>query len=81
MKNFGSTYSCIAILCMSNAFGQNFYASPNGSGDSCSEGSPCSLATSIEKVAGATSGMTADITVFLEGGYYFLENPIVNVRT
>ena len=48
------------------------YASPSGSGSTCSLSAPCSLDGVKAKVAGLTSGMAADIDVDLRGGTYSL---------
>ncbi|MEW2120588.1 hypothetical protein AB0945_36625 [Streptomyces sp. NPDC005474] len=48
------------------------YASPNGSGSTCTVSAPCSLDGAKTKVQGLVSGMAADIDVFLRGGTYRL---------
>jgi len=48
------------------------YASPTGSGSTCSQSAPCSLDGAKSKVAGLAPGMAADIDVFLRGGTYRL---------
>ncbi|MFF1723690.1 hypothetical protein [Streptomyces sviceus] len=48
------------------------YASPSGSGSTCSLSAPCSLDGAKSKVAGLAPGMAADIDVFLRGGTYRL---------
>ncbi|OUS25437.1 hypothetical protein A9Q99_21145 [Gammaproteobacteria bacterium 45_16_T64] len=57
-----------------------FYVSPEGSGDG-HRGNPCSIDKVLELVSAtnnATSGaMTSDITIYLEGGTYFMDHPIV----
>ena len=49
-----------------------FYASPTGSGKTCTLSAPCSLAAAKSAVEGKTSGMSQDLTVVLEGGTYEL---------
>ncbi|MFC9930510.1 right-handed parallel beta-helix repeat-containing protein [Streptomyces sp. NPDC127190] len=48
------------------------YASPSGSGSTCSPSAPCSLDGARSKVAGLAPAMAADIDVFLRGGTYRL---------
>ncbi|MFF4358935.1 hypothetical protein [Streptomyces sp. NPDC001604] len=48
------------------------YASPSGSGSTCSLSAPCSLDGVKAKVAGLAPAMAADIDVFLRGGTYRL---------
>ncbi|MGW2718533.1 hypothetical protein [Streptomyces sp. NPDC001492] len=48
------------------------YASPSGSGSTCSQSAPCSLDGAKSKVAGLTPAMAADIDVVLRGGTYRL---------
>ncbi|MFE9451976.1 hypothetical protein [Streptomyces sp. NPDC006739] len=48
------------------------YASPSGSGSTCSLSAPCSLDGAKSKVAGLAPGMAADIDVYLRGGTYRL---------
>jgi hypothetical protein len=48
------------------------YASPSGSGSTCSLSAPCSLDGAKSKVAGLAPSMAADIDVFLRGGTYRL---------
>jgi hypothetical protein len=48
------------------------YASPSGSGSTCSLSAPCTLDGAKAKVEGLTSGMAADIDVYLRGGTYRL---------
>lgn len=50
------------------------YASPTGSGSSCSQSSPCSLAGARSAVESADSSMTGDIVVNLMGGTYRLSS-------
>lgn len=52
------------------------YAAPGGTGDECSESSPCALNTAREQVRELTSGMTGDILVYLRGGTYTLSSTI-----
>ena len=44
------------------------YASPTGSGNTCTLSAPCSLAGVKTKVQGLVSGMATDIDVYLRGG-------------
>ncbi|WP_055710890.1 hypothetical protein [Streptomyces torulosus] len=48
------------------------YASPSGSGNTCSLSAPCSLDGAKSKVAGLAPGMAAGIDVYLRGGTYRL---------
>jgi regulation of enolase protein 1 (concanavalin A-like superfamily) len=48
------------------------YASPTGSGSTCSSGSPCSLSGAQTKVESLDSDMTGDIVVELSSGTYRL---------
>ncbi|MGW2487925.1 hypothetical protein ACWCV9_11955 [Streptomyces sp. NPDC001606] len=48
------------------------YASPSGSGSTCSLSAPCSLDGAKSKVAALAPAMAADIDVFLRGGTYRL---------
>ena len=48
------------------------YASPSGSGSTCSLSAPCSLDGAKSKVAGLAPSMAADIDVSLRGGTYRL---------
>lgn len=51
------------LITNSIASAANYYASPAGSGVTCSEGSPCSIATGF-------STLTDDDTLYLRGGTY-----------
>jgi hypothetical protein len=55
---------------------RTLFASPNGSGTTCSQSSPCSLAGVVAKVCGLRSNMTGDILVSLRGGTYRLTSPL-----
>ena len=55
----GSAGACVPSV----PSGTAYYASPTGSGSTCSTGSPCSLGTALGKVAGG-------VTVYLRGGTY-----------
>ncbi|MFE9421939.1 hypothetical protein ACFYNO_03125 [Kitasatospora sp. NPDC006697] len=48
------------------------YASPSGTGSTCSLSAPCSLDGAKSKVESLTPGMAADIDVYLRGGTYRL---------
>jgi hypothetical protein len=48
------------------------YASPSGSGSTCSLSAPCSLDGAKSKVAGLAPAMAANIDVYLRGGTYRL---------
>ncbi|UXY23653.1 hypothetical protein N8I84_36900 [Streptomyces cynarae] len=66
---------CAAIAVPSPAYAATptvLYASPSGSGSTCSLSSPCSLDGVKSKVAGLAPGMAADIDVYLRGGTYRL---------
>ena len=49
-----------------------FYASPTGSGTTCSLAAPCSLTGARDKVRTVNAAMTGDIVVNLRGGTYAL---------
>lgn len=55
----------------------DLYVSPTGSGDEYSLGSPGSLHGAIKKVRTLTGTMSEDITIYLRGGTYFLDEPMV----
>jgi hypothetical protein len=55
----GSAGACVATP----PTGTAFFASPTGTGNTCSSASPCSLGTALGKVAGG-------VTVYLRGGTY-----------
>ncbi len=52
-----------------------YYASPTGSGSTCSVTSPCSLDGARDKVRTINSNMTGDIVVKLENGSYQRTSP------
>ena len=52
------------------------YASPTGSGSSCTLAAPCSLTGAQSAVQAENSAMTANITVYLEGGTYRETSPL-----
>ncbi|MCX5317030.1 discoidin domain-containing protein [Streptomyces sp. NBC_00154] len=54
----------------------DLYASPTGSGSSCSSTAPCSVATAQAQVRSLTSTATGDIAVDLEDGAYPLTAPL-----
>jgi hypothetical protein len=51
-----------------------FYASPFGSGNTCSRSSPCSLEAARDKVRAENTNMSGDIIVYLHGGTYELSS-------
>jgi hypothetical protein len=66
---------CAAIAAPGPAYAATpttLYASPSGSGSTCSLSAPCSLDGAKSKVAGLAPSMAADIDVFLRGGTYRL---------
>jgi hypothetical protein len=66
---------CAAIAAPSPAYAATptvLYASPTGSGSTCSLSAPCSLDGAKSVVAGLAPGMAADIDVYLRGGTYRL---------
>ncbi|GHK01244.1 hypothetical protein ACWEWI_07940 [Streptomyces sp. NPDC003753] len=70
---------CAAIAMPSPAYAATptvLYASPSGSGSTCSLSSPCSLDGVKSKVAGLAPGMAADIDVYLRGGTYRLSQAL-----
>ncbi|MDF2927129.1 MAG: right-handed parallel beta-helix repeat-containing protein [Paenibacillaceae bacterium] len=54
-----------------------YYASPTGSGSSCTQAAPCSLTGVRDKVRTVNAGMTGDIAIELRGGTYTLTAPLV----
>ena len=50
------------------------YASPSGSGSTCSLSAPCSLDGAKSVLEGLAPGMTADVDVYLRGGDYRLSS-------
>jgi len=66
---------CAAIAAPSPAYAATptvLYASPSGSGSTCSLSAPCSLGGAKSEVAALAPGMAADIDVYLRGGNYRL---------
>lgn len=57
-----------------------YYASPTGSGSTCSITSPCSLTGSRDKVRTVDSSMTGDIAVDLEDGTYAESSPFALIE-
>jgi hypothetical protein len=58
------------------AAGTTLYASPSGSGTTCSASLPCSITQAKTNVRAINSSMTADITVELADGTYRLSAPL-----
>jgi hypothetical protein len=52
------------------------YASPSGTGTSCSDAQPCSLSAAQAAVRSRVGGMSGDIVVQLAGGTYRLTAPL-----
>ena len=52
------------------------FVSPDGSGDTCTERSPCSLDDARAQVRTMNDSMVGDIVVSMRGGTYHLEGPI-----
>ncbi|MFS0727515.1 right-handed parallel beta-helix repeat-containing protein [Paenibacillus sp. 1P07SE] len=52
------------------------YASPSGSGNTCTLAAPCSLAGAKTKVQSLNANMSGDIIVYLRGGTYTLSAPL-----
>ncbi|MEV6843599.1 RICIN domain-containing protein [Actinoplanes sp. NPDC051411] len=52
------------------------YASPSGTGSSCSSAQPCSLTAAQTAVRSATAGMSGDVVVQLADGTYRLATPL-----
>lgn len=56
----------------------DFYAAPDGTGGNCTVDNPCSLKKAKEKVQNVNDGhLKNDIVVYLEGGNYHLDKPLV----
>lgn len=51
-----------------------YYASPTGSGNTCTVSAPCSLTGARDKVRTVNGGMTGDIEIVLRGGTYALSS-------
>ncbi|MEW2121456.1 DUF1349 domain-containing protein [Streptomyces sp. NPDC005474] len=73
------TASTAAVLVQAGpafAAGTTLYASPSGSGTTCSASLPCSITQAKTNVRAINSSMTADITVELADGTYRLSAPL-----
>ncbi|HVK26511.1 MAG TPA: right-handed parallel beta-helix repeat-containing protein [Actinokineospora sp.] len=64
--------SAVAVPPASAAVQATYYASPTGSGTTCSQTAPCSLTAARDKVRLVNTNMTGDIVVSLAGGTYQL---------
>ena len=73
MKAKGNGWSALFVTCLfmvitafaaGSAWGATYYSSPSGSGTTCSDTSPCSLATGLGKLA-------AGNTLLLKNGTYY----------
>ncbi|WNR42824.1 right-handed parallel beta-helix repeat-containing protein [Paenibacillus roseipurpureus] len=53
-----------------------YYASPTGSGSTCSISAPCSLTGVRDKVRTVNTAMTGDIVIELRGGTYNMTSPL-----
>ncbi|MEV5481542.1 right-handed parallel beta-helix repeat-containing protein, partial [Streptomyces sioyaensis] len=53
-----------------------YYASPNGSGTTCTQAAPCTLAQAKSTVRSLTAAMTGDLVVELAGGTYDLSSTL-----
>ncbi|MBK3563858.1 DUF1349 domain-containing protein [Streptomyces sp. MBT62] len=71
-----STAAVLAQAGPAFAAGTTLYASPSGSGTTCSASLPCSLTQAKTNVRAINSSMTADITVELADGTYRLSAPL-----
>ncbi|MFD5086848.1 hypothetical protein ACFWOG_29955 [Kitasatospora sp. NPDC058406] len=54
----------------------DFYASPTGTGTTCSSSAPCALTAARDKVRAVAGSMSGDIRVLLRGGVYTLSEPL-----
>jgi hypothetical protein len=73
-----SALICAAVTAPAVAYAATptvLYASPSGSGSTCSLSAPCSLDGAKNMVETLAPGMTADIDVYLRGGAYRLSQP------
>lgn len=68
--------STVAPLNARAAVAYTFYASPTGSGSTCSQDSPCSLTNVAAAVRAVNASMTGDIYVQLRGGKYYLSSSL-----
>jgi hypothetical protein len=66
-----STNSAISVGASS------IFVAPNGSGASCTQGAPCSIAQAQHLVQQKSGAMTGDITVNVTGGNYYMTSPLV----
>jgi hypothetical protein len=67
---FGWTIICLAAINAQAAIQATYYASPTGSGSTCSQAQPGSLTSVRDKVRTVNKNMTGDIVVNLRGGTY-----------
>lgn len=66
----------VAPATPASAVTTTLYASPSGSGTTCSAGQPCSLTAAQTAVRSRITGMTGDIVVELADGVYRLTAPL-----
>lgn len=74
------SFSLLSVLPAHKAYAgiqATYYASPTGSGSTCSFASPCSLTGVQTKVRSVNAAMTGDIVVNLRGGTYTLTSSFV----
>ncbi|MFC4533163.1 ricin-type beta-trefoil lectin domain protein [Sphaerisporangium dianthi] len=66
----------VAPVSPASAATTTLYASPSGTGTSCSAAEPCSLPSAQTAVRGLTGSMSGDIVVELADGVYRLSEPL-----
>lgn len=74
-----ATAFLVAAVCATSASAsppRTFVASPDGTGQSCSDTVPCSLATAWAQARAAAPDMSGDLAIELRGGTYHLGAPI-----
>jgi hypothetical protein len=64
------------IISLAMAGQSNFFVSPNGKGETCSQSAPCSIATAQSKVRSLNKNMPQDLTISFKGGTYTLSSPL-----
>ena len=75
---FAVVAACTTVVAptIAKAASTTLYASPTGSGTSCSSTAPCSLTQAKSSVEAIDANMSGDIVVQLAGGTYRLSSPL-----
>ena len=74
---FGMIAGSIWAVIATTAGYEGIYVSPGGKGDACTRLSPCSLETARNKVRTLNQNMQQDLIIWLAGGTYHLDKPIL----